>query len=254
MAGERRLRGCTLSVAKALLAHELQRSAQAFVVLVTECDEAKRISAGTHLRRQKLHQPADRTRQRVDLGFSNGRAADAGGKLCQTSGHGDLLQHGRNLMAAQVETNGFAVGNAYSRRPRLGLRLGKVWHTEGIIRFLRRYQKITEDVARDSGMKWFFRCPSFMSLCSKNRLTVFSPQEQSAPDVRRSPRQPGSRLHLCCLATNRSNSSARVENADAPVIAGSLLLRNRSVKIQKGKGRLLQPPPRLKLSLALQPA
>lgn len=64
---------------------------------------------------------------------------------------------------------------------------------------------------------------SFIYVASlQNRLAVFSPQEQSAPDVRRSPRQPGSRLHLCCFAPNRSNSSARIQNRDALVIAGPL--------------------------------
>jgi hypothetical protein len=53
------------------------------------------------------------------------------------------LQHRGNLMAAEIEANGFVIGYPYSRRPRLGLRLGKVWHEE-IIASLRCTGKITE--------------------------------------------------------------------------------------------------------------
>src|SRR5579864_3337599 len=132
-------------VAEALLLHVLQRSAQALVILIAQGDKAKWVSAGTDLRRQKFHQPADRTGERVYLGFSNGRAADAAGKFRQASGKGDLLRHGGNLMAAEVEANGFIVGNTYSGRTRPGLRLhlGKVRHEE-IIVCLWRSRKITE--------------------------------------------------------------------------------------------------------------
>jgi hypothetical protein len=51
-------------------------------------------------------------------------------------------------MAAEVEANGFIVGNAYSGRTRFSLRLGKVWHEE-MIGHLRRFQKITEAVAQN---------------------------------------------------------------------------------------------------------
>src|ERR1051326_6334118 len=117
-------------VAIALAAHVLQRGAQAFIILVTQCNKAERVRAGAHLRGKKFHQPAHRTGKRVYLGFSNGGAADTTGKLRQAAGKRNLLQHRGNLMAAEVEANGFVVGDSYSRRPRLGLRfhLGKVWH------------------------------------------------------------------------------------------------------------------------------
>jgi hypothetical protein len=40
-------------------------------------------------------------------------------------------------MAAKVEANGFVIGDPDSRRPRLGLRLGKVWHEEIIVSLCR---------------------------------------------------------------------------------------------------------------------
>src|SRR5580765_690004 len=138
------------SVAKALFLHKLQGGIQARVVLITECNKAKGISAGTNLRRQKFYQSADRTGERIDLGFCNGGAADADRKFGQSAGERNLLQHGRNLMAAQVKTNRLIVGNTHPWGTRLGLRLGIVWHG-GIIHVFRGHQKITEAVARNRG-------------------------------------------------------------------------------------------------------
>jgi hypothetical protein len=122
-----------LLVAKTLFLHVLQRGVQAFIILITQCNKAERISAGADLCRKKFNQAADRARKRVYLGFSNGGAADASGKLGQAAGKRNLLQHRGNLMAAEVEADGFIVGNTYSRRARLCLRLGKVWHEEIIV-------------------------------------------------------------------------------------------------------------------------
>ena len=140
----------TLLFAKALITHVLQRGVQAFIVLITERNKAEGIRAGTDLRWQKLHQTADWAGERIYLGFSNGGAADAAGKLGQAAGKRNLLQHRGNLMAAEVEANGFVVGNSYSRRPRLGFCLGKVWHEEMIVS-LCRSGKITEAVAQNRG-------------------------------------------------------------------------------------------------------
>lgn len=148
----------TLLLAKALITHVLQRGVQAFIVLITERNKTEGICAGTDLRRQKLYQAADRARKRIYLGFSNGGAADAAGKLCQAAGKGNLLQHRGNLMAAEIEANGFVVGNSYSRRPRLGFCLGKVWH-EKIIVSLCRAGKITEASAPN------------LCRCAANRLS-----------------------------------------------------------------------------------
>ena len=51
-------------------------------------------------------------------------------------------------MSAQVKADGFTVRNTDPRRPRLRLRLGKVWHGD-IIRLLCRQQKITEAAAQN---------------------------------------------------------------------------------------------------------
>jgi hypothetical protein len=130
-------------VAETLFLHVLQRGVQAFIVLITKGNKAEGISAGTDLRREKFHQAADRAGESIYLGFSDGGAPDAAGKLGQAAGKRNLLQHRGNLMAAEVEADGFVVGDPYSRRPRFGLRLGKVWHEE-IIVFLCRTGKITE--------------------------------------------------------------------------------------------------------------
>src|SRR6476646_3930792 len=124
-------------VAETLLLHVLQRGVQAFIVLITERNKAEGIRAGTNLRGKKFHQPADRSGERVHLGFSNGGAADAAGKFGQPAGKRNFLQHRGNLMAAEIEANGFVVGNSYSWRPRLGYCLGKVWHEEMIVSLCR---------------------------------------------------------------------------------------------------------------------
>src|SRR5579871_2339030 len=59
-------------------------------------------------------------------------------------------------MAAQVKTNRLVVRNTHSRRPRLCLCLGKMWHAD-IIRLLCRRQKITEAVAQNRA---WYRTPA----------------------------------------------------------------------------------------------
>jgi hypothetical protein len=63
------------------------------------------------------------------------------------------LQHRGNLMAAEVEANGFVIGHPYSRRPRFSLRLGKVWHEEIIVYFvpwLKDYRSLCPKPGSDS--------------------------------------------------------------------------------------------------------
>lgn len=135
-------------VAEALLAHVLQRGIQPFIVLVTQRDKPERVRAGADLRRKKFHQTTHRPGKRVYLGFSNGYTADALGKLRQTSSERNFLQYRGYLMPAQIEADRFIVRDPYSRRPRLCVRLRKVWHGK-IIVFLPKSQKITEAPAQN---------------------------------------------------------------------------------------------------------
>jgi hypothetical protein len=70
-------------------------------------------------------------------------------------------------MAAEVEANGFIVGNTYSGRTRFSLRLGKVRHEEMIV-FLWRGKKITEA----SGPCLCRYAPNRLSWSMKQRIVL----------------------------------------------------------------------------------